>query len=367
MRKTITGAEQSAHLAGIRASAWRFERQPFYFIEQEDRQLRAFLTGHPIPPHEDIEHPELGEWMQRVVQYTAEGKSIGRVRVTDEPPTDYQRWLRWLDTYNRAAGEDIRYVTRQAARDSGLLVDENGPDWWLLDNERLILIHFDGGGRITSRELVEGDRAVAEALDLRTKAIRAAADRQDEATVGFLHEACHLKQTPRAGWLIAGVRDPESVAEHSFRVGVLAYVLAVMEGANPDRAAALALFHDVPEARTTDLHSVAKPHVQVTPDPGVIELQTAHLPGDLAAPIRALIAEFAAKVTLEALCAKDADKLECLLQAREYQAAGNQQVQPWIDTMLVAVKTVSGRRLAEAAVKTSVDAWWHDIVASYGK
>lgn len=189
----------------------------------------------------------------------------------------------------------------------------------------------------------------------------------DEATAAFLHEAGHLKNTPRAGWLLAGIRDPESVAEHSYRVAVIAYVLACMEGANADRAAALAVFHDLPEARTTDLHSVAKPNVTVTPDPAVIAAQTADLPDLVGDPVRALIAEFAGKETLEARCAKDADRLECLLQAREYQAAGNQQVQPWIDTMLDAVTTASGQRLAEAAVKTAVDAWWHDIVASYGR
>lgn len=189
----------------------------------------------------------------------------------------------------------------------------------------------------------------------------------DEATIGFLHEAGHLKNTPRAGWQLAGIRSPESVAEHSFRVGVLAYIIATLEGADANKAAAIALFHDVPEARSTDLHSVAKPWVDVQPDPRVAAEQTAHLPDGLAEPIRALIAEFAAKETLEAKCAKDADKLECLLQAREYQAQGNPLVQPWIDTMLSSPVTESGRRLAEAAVKTAPDAWWHDIVASYGR
>lgn len=189
----------------------------------------------------------------------------------------------------------------------------------------------------------------------------------DQPIIGFLHEAGHLKNTPRAGWQLAGIRQPESVAEHSFRVGVIAYVLALMEGADENKAAAIALFHDVPEARTTDLHSVAKPWIDVTHDSRVVEQQTADLPEPLSAPIRSLIAEFAAKETLEAKCAKDADKLECMLQAREYQAQGNHLVQPWIDTMLGAVMTGSGRRLAEAAVKTAPDAWWHDIVASYGK
>ena len=55
--------------------------------------------------------------------------------------------------------------------------------------------------------------------------------------VKFAYETGQLKRLPRAGWLLAGVRDPESVAEHSFRVGVLAYIIAALEGADPDRAA----------------------------------------------------------------------------------------------------------------------------------
>jgi hypothetical protein len=34
--------------------------------------------------------------------------------------------------------------------------------------------------------------------------------------------------------------------------------------------------------------------------------------------------------------------------------------------MLTAPTTDSGIRLARAAVEVPVDAWWHDIVASYG-
>lgn len=187
-----------------------------------------------------------------------------------------------------------------------------------------------------------------------------------EATAAFLAEAGHLKNTDRAGWKLAGIRDPESVAEHSFRVGVIAYVLARLEGANADRAAALALFHDLPETRIADIPSVGKRYVSAVPPDDVIKDQTAGLPEVVAQPIRALIAEFEAKETPEARCAKDADKIECLLQAREYQARGNQLVQPWVDTMLAAVRTESGKRLAEAAASQPVDAWWHDIVASYG-
>jgi putative hydrolase of HD superfamily len=81
---------------------------------------------------------------------------------------------------------------------------------------------------------------------------------EQEAIIGFLFETGHLKRTPRSGWLMAGVPNAESVAEHSFRVGVIAYVIATLEGANADRAAALGLFHDVPESRTGDIPSVGK-------------------------------------------------------------------------------------------------------------
>lgn len=188
----------------------------------------------------------------------------------------------------------------------------------------------------------------------------------DAATVAFLTETGHLKNLDRAGWRIAGIRNPESVAEHSYRVAIVAYVLAVMEGCNADRAATLAIFHDVPEVRIGDVPSVGKPFVRTAPAADVIAEQTAHVPADVAGSIRDVIAEFEAKESPEAVCAKDADKLECLLQAREYEAQGNPLVRPWIDSMAGAVRTESGRRLVAAALATSADAWWRDIVSSYG-
>ena len=190
---------------------------------------------------------------------------------------------------------------------------------------------------------------------------------EHDATAAFLTEAGHLKRTKRAGWWIAGVRDPESVAEHTYRTGIIAYVLALMEGCNADRAAVLALFHDVPETRTGDVPSTGKRFMSCAADEDVIATQTEGMPADVAGPIRDLIAEFAAEESPEARCAKDADKIECLLQALEYQAQGNTLVQPWVDTMATAVRTESGKRLVESALRVPVDAWWWDIVASYGK
>lgn len=79
----------------------------------------------------------------------------------------------------------------------------------------------------------------------------------------YLYEIGHLKQQKRTGWWRMGVRDPESVAEHSFRTALIGYVLASPEGANPEKTATMCLFHDTAETRIGDMHWVTKRYVHV--------------------------------------------------------------------------------------------------------
>jgi putative hydrolase of HD superfamily len=72
--------------------------------------------------------------------------------------------------------------------------------------------------------------------------------------------------------------------------------------------------------------------------------------------ISVAVAEYEAAETPEARYARDADKLECLLQAREYQDQGHANAQPWIDSSLAALTTASAKRLAhEAMAQNSLD------------
>jgi hypothetical protein len=68
-----------------------------------------------------------------------------------------------------------------------------------------------------------------------------------EGLTNFLYEMGLLKRYKRTGWMIAGIDDPESIAEHSFRTAIIGYLLAVMEGADPAKTAAMCLFHDTQE------------------------------------------------------------------------------------------------------------------------
>jgi putative hydrolase of HD superfamily len=175
-------------------------------------------------------------------------------------------------------------------------------------------------------------------------------------TTGFLYEIGLLKRYKRTGWSQVGVPLPESVADHSFRVSVIASVLAAMEGANSQRAAFLALWHDSQETRTTDLPHLTKNYVSTAANEQVTRDQVAPLPPSVAGMISTAVAEYEAAETQEARCARDADKLECLLQAREYQEQGHTNVQAWIDSSLAALTTASAKQLAhEAMAQNSLD------------
>jgi putative hydrolase of HD superfamily len=85
--------------------------------------------------------------------------------------------------------------------------------------------------------------------------------------------------------------------------------------------------------------------------------QTALLPDAARKTVQEAVAEYEAQQTPEARCAKDADKLECLIQAIEYQDAGYSRVQGWINSSRSGLRTETARRIADAALHTSPLAW----------
>jgi putative hydrolase of HD superfamily len=182
--------------------------------------------------------------------------------------------------------------------------------------------------------------------------------RHDAADItAFLYEIGQLKRYPRTGWLTAGVPSPESVADHSYRASVIAAAIAAMEGADPQRAAFLAIWHDTQETRTTDLSHLTKKYVTPTPNETVTSAQVSHLPAALADVIRGAVAEYEARATHEAQCARDADKIELLLQAREYADQGHPGLRPFMDSALAALQTAAAHALAAAAIEQGSLDW----------
>jgi putative hydrolase of HD superfamily len=174
----------------------------------------------------------------------------------------------------------------------------------------------------------------------------------------FLYEAGTLKHTARSGWWMAGVRTPETVAEHSWRTALIASIIAKLEGANPAQAAYLAVWHDSQETRTGDVNHLGKRYTHGEADPrDVTADQVAGFPQELAQAIIDLVTEYEAKESAEAVCAADADKLECMIQGLEYKAQGHANAQRWIDNSRRRIVTKSGQALADAVLETGSLDW----------
>jgi 5'-deoxynucleotidase YfbR-like HD superfamily hydrolase len=175
----------------------------------------------------------------------------------------------------------------------------------------------------------------------------------------------HLKNLPRAGWLLLGIPQPETVAEHSFRVGIVGLMLATMEGADIGRTVALCLLHDAHETRIGDVPSVGRAYVTTAAPEAVTAHQTSAMPDAAAKVIQDLVAEYEATETTESRLAHDADKIETLLQAIEYGTQGH-DTEPWKETSLAALRTDAGRQLAQA-IGSADPRWWSAFAASYAE
>lgn len=139
-----------------------------------------------------------------------------------------------------------------------------------------------------------------------------------------------LKQVPRTGWLLRGVApgEAESVAAHTAGMSLIALALAeaVAEPLDRSRLLAMCLLHDLAEVVLGDVPSPALRYLPPDAKAAAERQALADLLGDLpfADQWLALWEEFEAAVTPEARLARDADRLDMLLQAATYESAGRE-------------------------------------------
>jgi putative hydrolases of HD superfamily len=181
-------------------------------------------------------------------------------------------------------------------------------------------------------------------------------------TAKYLYEMGYLKQLKRAGWGMIGIPMPESVAEHSFRTAILGYILASLAGADPEKTATMCLFHDTAEARTGDFHRLARRYQDAGDgEERALADQVSRLPGAIAEGISSLVHEYEERSPLEGKLARDADLLECMIQAREYQVQGYVDADDWIKSCYAGLKTEEAKGLADACLQLQPREWWDGL------
>lgn len=169
MKIALTDEQWTEQFKTYKRSAFRLELQPAYDVGFERDLFDKFLAGCPEPPTQE----GFRAWYAMVAEQVADGIALTRVRLVDDPPTDYQRWTRYMDRWNIEAGEVIHYLSRAAAP-TGLVEAFDGRDFWLFDDQRLVLMTFDAAHRCVLRELSTDDADLQQARSWRDLAITAA-------------------------------------------------------------------------------------------------------------------------------------------------------------------------------------------------
>ncbi|GAB3158299.1 hypothetical protein GCM10027059_02770 [Myceligenerans halotolerans] len=116
-------------------------------MDYEADHLAAFLAGDEQPP---TQVPSLAAWFDQIRDLTGRGRRFERVRIHQDPPTDYQRWVRWVGKWNEDTGEVMHYITPEQARAADLLPAVGPDDWWLLDDVRLLRMTYPTPGVATN-------------------------------------------------------------------------------------------------------------------------------------------------------------------------------------------------------------------------
>lgn len=184
----------------------------------------------------------------------------------------------------------------------------------------------------------------------------------DKTILNLFAEAGTLKRVKRSGWWMTGSPDGESVAEHSFRCAVIGYVLARLEKVDPYKVLLMTIFNDIHEARICDSHKVAHRYLDVrTAEKKAFREQVDDLPLVLTKELSLMRSEYDSQQSRESLVARDADILECLIQAKEFLDMGFKKAEKFFAKAPRHLATPSAKRLWKAARKWDSGLWWEAL------
>ena len=139
---------------------------------------------------------------------------------------------------------------------------------------------------------------------------------EPEKLLSALHLAEKLKDVRRHCTTSQG--RPESVAEHSWRIALMAFFLRdEFPEADMDKVIRMCLIHDLGKCFTGDIPVFRKTAADEAREDALLGEWVASLPAPYAGDMRALYAEMNALQTTEAKIYKALDKLEAVIQHNE--------------------------------------------------
>ena len=134
--------------------------------------------------------------------------------------------------------------------------------------------------------------------------------------LSIIHTLGKLKEVTRHAWAKSGRQ--ESVAEHSWRLAMMAYFTREMiPEADGDKLIKLALIHDLGEIFTGDIPAFEKTDDDEAREERELMSWLVTLPESFRRNLTALMAEYQAQTTLEAKIVKALDRMEAVITHNE--------------------------------------------------
>jgi hypothetical protein len=122
----------------FRRTAFRLETLDSYLVPEEEEIYARFLKGETPPPSVNE------DWCQLVRRNTRSGKSMERVHVISNPPSQYVKFeIAWGYAHSAAAGEKVSLLDRRNVPEDKAALS----DFWLFDGRLLVLMEYDQDGR----------------------------------------------------------------------------------------------------------------------------------------------------------------------------------------------------------------------------
>ncbi|TMX00910.1 hypothetical protein EJD97_025658 [Solanum chilense] len=169
------------------------------------------------------------------------------------------------------------------------------------------------------------------------------------SAIDFLTLCHRLKTTKREGWIRRGVNNPESIADHMYRMGVMALIAADLPGVDRDKCVKMAIVHDIAEAIVGDItpaDGVPKDEKSRRERAALEDMCKLLGGGSQAKEISDLWMEYEENSSLEAKVVKDFDKVEMILQALEYENEQGKDLEEFFQSTAGKFQTEVGKAWA---------------------
>ena len=172
--------------------------------------------------------------------------------------------------------------------------------------------------------------------------------------VHFFYETGKLKDIPRRGWVLIGMKKPASIMDHSYRMALMTWILGRRKRLNMERAIKMALVHDLCELYAGDItpydHGSALPKDKKKwpklfdtwprfskyekmqnflkkhkKEQDALKKLTKDIPSEIGEEIISLWRDYEKGTSKEARFVRQINRMETLLQACEYSKETNKR------------------------------------------